>query len=310
MTIKSIIEKGDNVWGVGNMPPINLPSGDWTSHLQTYEPQSFNYKDTDECSQLGGFISGVEIYFNWLRATNQIPASFLNFLDSNGYWNGTSYAFSEEFIGILDGTSINGNVMQSGYKIFPNVGLIPRSMLQWTAADAAKYPNAQLMDTNYYDPARITPAMLALGKQFLTYIAEFSWGWIWQTGGSVPLQTLKTALQTSPCALAVPVNVSVWNQVNVPYLGGTETDHCICGYKVDEIGNPTYPTFFTDQYQPWLKQFAAGYYIPNVIAFFITLVPDVEVQSVVLNQSKKTLLQVIGEFFEDLLSGLTGNKSV
>jgi hypothetical protein len=83
---------------------------DYTTYLQSYEPQSFNYKDTDECSVLGGFVSPLEIYFNWKKATNQIPQPFLNFLMSNGYWNGTSFAFSERYFGIKDGTTINDNL--------------------------------------------------------------------------------------------------------------------------------------------------------------------------------------------------------
>jgi hypothetical protein len=271
--IKTIIDKFDHVYGVDNLPPVNLASGDWTPYLQSYEPQSFNYKDTDECSQLGGFISPLEIYFNWLKATNQIPPSFLAFLLSNGYWNGTSFAFSERYIAILDGTSINGNVMHSGYEAVTNVGIIPRSMLMWSLTEAAQYPTQALMDTSYYDPSAITPNMTALGQQFLSYIQSFNWGWLWNGNGSCPLATLAQGLKTSPCALAVPVDSSVWNQVQVPYTqaAGTATDHCICHYKSD---TSPFPTYFTDQYVPFLKQFQADYFIPVVIMFTVQLKPE------------------------------------
>jgi hypothetical protein len=275
------INAGEKIWGVGNTPPINMPTMVWTPYLQTYEPQSFNYLDTNECSQLGGFISPIEIYFNWLKATNQIPPTFLNFLITNGYWNGTSFAFSERFIAILDGTSINGNVMQSGYRIFPEIGLIPRSMLEWTVAEAAQYPNQSLMDTSYYDPSVITDEMKSLGQQFLSFIQEFDWGWIGQNNGPISLTSLRNGLLTSPLALAVPVNVPGWNQQFVPYGGGTTTDHCVCEYEVDTVKNPLFPVFFTDQYQPWLKQFASNYYIPVAIAFNIVLKPE-PVTSVVM----------------------------
>lgn len=266
--IKTLINKLDHVYGVNNPPPINLSSGDWTPYLQTYEPQSFNYKDTDECSQLGGFISPLEIYFNWLKATNQIPPTFLNFLMTNGYWNGTSFAFSERYIAILDGTSINGNVMCSGYEAFTNVGMIPRSMLEWTISEAEQYSTEALMDTTYYNPAFITPAMTALGKEFLSYIQSFNWGWLWNNGTSCPLETLAQGRQTSPCALAIPVNSATWNQVEVPYEGGTATNHCVCNYASNTT---SYPTNFTDQYIPFLKQFQSNYFIPVVIIFTVQL---------------------------------------
>jgi hypothetical protein len=267
--------ESDMVYGVGgNLPPVNLPSGDWTPYIPSFEPQRFIY-DTDECSQLGGVINPLEMYFNWLKATNQIPPAFMAFLIANKYFdtNG-SFSFSERFTAILDGTSINGNTPQNGWRCVQKYWLIPRSMLNWTVDDGAQYPNQALMDTSYYNPAVITQEMIDLGQKFGSFIKNLGWGWYGGVGTGtteIPIQSLQTGLQTSPLALAVsvPQPVSDWNQQLVPYTGGIELEHVVSLYKIDQT-NP-YPYFFTDQYEPFQKQFQVDYFLSVAIAFFVVL---------------------------------------
>jgi hypothetical protein len=218
-------------------------------------------------------ITEVEIYFNWLKATNKISPTFLQFLTANGYldYNG-SFSFSERFTAILDGTSINGNTPQNAFICFQRYGLIPRSMLNWTIADASNFPNQVLMDTSYYNPAAITQQMIDLGAQFLTFIRQIGWGWPGGVGNgasNVPTQDLLLGLKTSPASIAVPVDINTWNNTNVVYTGGTKLQHCVCMYKIDTKN--LFPFYTTDQYQPWLKQLQANYYISVAIIFFIIL---------------------------------------
>ena len=269
--IKTDFSFGEKMFGSSNLPPVNLASMVWTPYLNTYQPQSFLFKDTNECSQLGGFIAGMEKFFNWAERTGNMPQSLIDFGNANGYKDSNGdWAFSVRYLAIQDGTSINGNLMQSGYRIFPSIGLIPESMLDWNDAEAALYTTQAEMDAAYYSPNAITPGMKALGQQFLAFIGQFDWGWWWNNPNiSCPISVLRQALLTSPVSVAVPVNDATWNQTDEVYYGGTATDHCVDVYEIDTVGNPNFPIFFTDQYQPWLKQFAANYFIPCVIGFNI-----------------------------------------
>lgn len=263
-----------NVFGDGNLPPINLDSGDWTDYLPTYEPQRFIY-DTDECSQLGGMINPLETYFNWLKSTNQISTAFMSFLTINGYFDSNgSFSFSERFTAILDGTSILGNSPQNAWLCLQKYGAIPRSMLNWTLDDSANYPNQALMDTAYYNPAAIQQNMIDVGKQFLSFIKDIGWGW---TGGvsignsAVSPSDLQNSLKTSPCAWVVSVTnpVDLWNQIQIPYTNTFGLNHVVTGYKIDPTQQ--FSQMFTDQYQPFKKAFSSDYPIWVAIAFFIVL---------------------------------------
>lgn len=272
-TISSFFSK-KNSFGAPVLPPVNLLSGDWTAYLPSPEPQRWIY-DTDECSQLGGFINPLETYFNWLKSTNQLSPAFLDFCTKNGYFDSNgSFSFSERFTAILDGTSINGNMVQNAWACFQRYGVIPRSMLNWTLNEAQQYPNQALMDTSYYNPAAVTQPMIDLGAQFLSYVKFIAWGWVGGVGdGStdIPVANLATGLQTSPCAIVVPVPnpVTDWNQVNIPYTGGTTLNHAVMLYKVDQT-NP-YPLYFMDQYAPYQKQLQEGYYVPVAICFYVLM---------------------------------------
>lgn len=263
-------------FGVGTNPPINMPSGDWTPWLPSYEPQRFIY-DTDECSQLGGFINPLETYFNWLKATGQLKQDFIDFCTKNGYFDSNgSFSFSERYTGILDGTSINGNTPANAFICFLRFGVIPRSMLNWTITDAQKYPNQALMDSDYYNPPTVTQAMIDLGKQFLGFIKQFGFGW--STGindglTAVPHGALQLGMQTSPLSIvvSVPKDVTTWNQTSVSYDGSVTLDHCVMLYKIVNNDSIAYPYNIMDQYQPDKKSLQSNYYIGSAIAFFIIM---------------------------------------
>lgn len=270
MTFSPIKYDTTKIGGITVFPPIVNPFFDWTVDLPTYEPQRFIY-DLNECSQLGGFITPLETYFNRLKRLGLLSQSFLDFCTANGYFDSNEkFSFSERFTGILDGTSINGNTMQSAWLCGQRFGILPRSKLNWTLADAAQFPNQALMDTSYYNPAVITQDMIDLAAAFKTF-ANVSWGWCADGTTGMTLEQLTNALKTSPIALAgpVPSPVELWNQVNVPYTSNSDIVHCFCGYKIDST--QINPVYIADQYQPWLKQLAINYYLPIGIIFHVEL---------------------------------------
>ena len=270
--IKFYIDTKDNVWGVDNPPPINLPAADWRNYKTTFKPQSFQGKDLEICSQSGGCLNDIATTLNWKLETGQLSAAFVNFSKNNGYLDVTNrYNFSWRFTAILDGTSINGNTMQNGWKCVQKYGLIPDSMLPWTDEMAAQYPDEASMDEAYYNPSVITQAMLDMGKQFNAFVA-IEWGWIGDGTTSIPLPTLSLGTQTSCLAIATPIPtpVSLWNAPQVPFTPNTTIQHCTSLDFVDVTG-VAYPSWITDQYIPQVKQLESNYPIFVAIAHVINM---------------------------------------
>lgn len=254
--------------GITVLPPIIMPSHNWSIYLPTYEPQRFIY-DLNICSQLGGCITLLEIYFNLFKATNKISPAFLTFLQQNGYFDSNgSFSFSERFTAIMDGTSINGNVMQNAWQCVQEFGLLPRSQLNWSLFNASLYSSQPAMDAAYYNPAVITQEMKDLAKAFLNF-ARVSWGWAADGTAPMTVAQMTLALQTSPIAFAgpVPTDESQWNQTNVPLPGNTKIVHCFCGYSIEEDGTID----IMDQYQPDDKRLAPGYPLSIGIIFHVEL---------------------------------------
>ena len=265
------ISKKDNVYGTFNPPPINLPIADWSEWLPTFEPQSFSGKDSDECSQLSA-VNALETFMNWLAKTGKMTAVALNWFTQNGYIDSNgSFAFSEDFTGILDGTSINGNLAQNAWKCFQKYGVLPRSQLNWSLEQASQYPDQASMDLAYYSTTRITPAMLNLAAESLKYM-NVSWGWIGDGNTPISRLTLSQGLQTSPLQYVIPIPspVSDWNTTDIVYTGGTTLSHCVTGYNIVE-GTFDFPIDITDQYIPFEKKLQSNYFIPIAIAFFVTM---------------------------------------
>jgi hypothetical protein len=248
------------VGGIPTPPPIILPSGDWTPHLSGYETQLLKF-ETNECSQIS-VMKCIAAYCNYLKATNQWSPAALDFWNGNGYIQSDGlFYFSEEFTAILDGTTINGNIAQNAWKCVQEYGLLPRSMLQMTLADSQQYNSEIEQDAAYYSRSRITPAMYTLASASLKFF-DLWWGWVGDGTTAISLSTFQTALKTAPIQIVIPIPspVSLWNQKNIPYTGGTDLAHCDSLYST--VMTSTYPSSIDDTYEPRLKYLADEYYIP------------------------------------------------
>lgn len=285
------------VGGIPNPPPIILPSGNWTLHLSSYETQLLKF-ETNECSQIS-VMKCLATYCNYLKATNQWSPAALDFWNSNGYIQADGlFYFSEEFTAILDGTTINGNIAQNAWKCVQRYGLLPRSMLQMTVADSQQYNSEEEQDAAYYNVSRVTPAMYALGEASLKFFVLW-WGWVGDGTTAISLETFNTALQTAPIQIIIPIPtpVSLWNQTNVPYTGGTSLEHCDSFYAT--VMTSTYPISIDDTYQPHLKYLAENYYIP--IALQGIIIPKTPIADGVVTAPSKTWL----DEFKEWIIGLT-----
>jgi hypothetical protein len=75
----------------------------------------------------------------------------------NGYVSAEGKVkFSDRFIAILSGTTSHGNSLKAPLQTIHEFGLIPKDML----------PQVDSF-SEYYDRSKITPSMIALGKEFL-----------------------------------------------------------------------------------------------------------------------------------------------
>jgi hypothetical protein len=239
-------------------PPIVLPSADWTNFLSGYTAQLYKW-DTDGCTQFSGSET-MATFCNQLKDNGSFSPEALAWFTVNGYFDANgSFAFSQRFTAILDGTSINGNVAQSYWSCIQKYGLLPRSDLDYTLAQSEQFATQQEQDNDYYNPAVITAAMYAKATAALQWFG-IAWGWV-----NTDMASLQIALQTAPVQIVVPVPspVELWNQQNVSYTGGIDLAHCVELYKIDPTS--PYPYFIRDQYIPDGKQLQAGYYIGSAI---------------------------------------------
>lgn len=282
----------DYVKGVNS--PISIPPRNvaWSTYLPTYEPQKYTF-DTNSCWCLSG-INIVETQLNYLKSIGAFGSEAMQFFVSNGYIDSSgSFSLSERFIEILSGAKGNGNSQWNFWQLASTSGLIPRSMLCYTQAQANQYGNEPSFYADYFSVNDVTPAMVALGKQFLTYV-DIAYQWIHNDPTtSCPIATIQSELAYTPLHLGIPVNPD-WNQVNVPYEGNTDIAHAIEGYGVSTL---TPSVAIRDQYQPDDKVLAAGYFIPLVTAGVVTVAvppaPSAPAQPSITQQKISIMQQII-----------------
>lgn len=278
----------DYVRGINSqiVPTVNVPSGNWLAWLPTNEPQKFKF-DSDECSQLSA-INICETQCNWLKYNNKFSQEALDFFNSNGYIDSNgSFAFSERFIGILSGTSINGNTITAFWDTVRKNGLLPRNDLNYTLAQSQQFLTQEAMCGDYYDKGYITQAMKDKALKSLSYIqVQYEW-----------VSDIVTALKQAPIQIGIPVCVDNWNQTNVPFCPSTVPAHCVEVYA-DNIG-----FYIRDQYAPYNKVLDKSYFIPQIIMGVITAVPISEVPNPPENVTiQKSFLDILKEYYQLLLS--------
>jgi len=284
-----------------------VPSGDWTQYLPTYEPQKYFF-DTNDCWCLSG-INSVDTQLNFLNQSGAFTEAQMTWFKTNGYIDSSgSFATSERFIEILSGVQGNGNSEWVFWQLASTNGLIPRSMLEYTLTQADNFSTQEAFYADYFNPAAITPAMTALGKEFLTYV-NLAYEWVQSDPNSpVNAATLAECLQQAPQQIGTPVCIPGWNQIDVPVCPSIEIVHATLCYKYDG----TY--HIRDQYQPDNKDLAVGYMVTLVVNGVVTAVPVAPQPSVPVPAAPTVALQKIGIIKELILDleeeiGLIQNKN-
>lgn len=255
------------------------PTGDWSKYFGTYEGQKHDDLDSNCCWA----FSGNEVLEDWLtflRETGIFTVADILWFKNNGYIDSDDdFYLSRRFIPILSGVKDNGNDPEDFWSLTGEYGAIPNSVLPFTN------------NIEYFDKTKVTPAMYALGKQFLTRvnIAYEELGKRWTRRDPKMIQGALFQGELQIC-IPIPKIVSLWNQVKVDWDGSMGADHAVALYKYDPIADPKYPYFIYDQYEPRLKQLSEDYYIPIITRGIVT--PTPQAQAIPIPIQKSTWSQV------------------
>lgn len=261
----------DYTTGTGQIPfvPI-IPSGDWRPWVRDNEPQKLKF-DTNGCSQFSPMTSSVEAQLNYQLSQNAFSPESLAFWNANGFIVGGQFQLSIEFNAILSGTTINGNSASNFAISVQNDGIIPQSMLEMSLAESQQYNSQAQQDTAFYSVTRVTSQMKAIGIESLKYF-NIQYQWVGTTDGTAnKIGVLKSQLPQAPltAGIPIPVPVTLWNQVEVPYTGGTALEHSVGIVFIDTT--ISFPYFIHDNYDPFMKQLSSNYFVSIVIQIVLTI---------------------------------------
>ncbi len=275
----STVVKG--IFGKSIPYEVRVSDGNWSAFFGKYMNQRWGVFDTDSCWCLGGAVNEAEDQLEWLWKQGMFSAEARAFFTNNGYIDSDGdFSLSERFLEIKGGNRQQGGTSEEAWQLIESWGCIPRSMLTYTDAQVQKLGNnIQAVSKDYFNPAAVTPAMEALGRQFKKYVAvnDQRIGKLWITPDK---EVLRAALRQGPLAIGVPIpyagSVCLWNQAWVRYNGARSMDHEVELYAIDSMGQ--YLIF--DQYEPHLKILSADYYIPSVVQGVLNAVTPVAVSIV------------------------------
>lgn len=251
---------------------VRVLDGDWTPYFGNYQNQKWGQWDSNSCWALSA-INCAEDQCEWLMKNKKFTAEAIKFFSSNGYIDEDGdFSFSERFLEILSGVHDNGNNQMTAWVLMQENGLIPRSMLDYSAERANKFYSKAAFNDDYFNKAEITPAMVELGRQSLKYI-NISRQWIGNNFKTPDINVLRAALKQAPLQIGVPVPVDkyLWNREFVQYDGRKIADHAVQLYKMNL--DDTYGIF--DQYLPNLKRLSKDYFLPLVTQGIINATPVV-----------------------------------
>ena len=240
-------------------------NGDWTSYLPGREPQKYKF-DTNECVTLS-LMNVLEIQFNYLAQKGLFSPEAMDYFRTAGYFDANnSFAFSERFSAILNGTTIGGNSHQVVWNSLLKVGLLPRQNLDYSLDQSNQFGTQQDMCNDYYNPAVVTQEMKDKALKILDYV-DIKWEWVAIGAFSqTPTQQLVTALRQSPVHVGTPV-CPTWNSGNVLTCPSFDVQHATTVYG--RMLDGRWEDF--DHYNPYTKTFAADYTIPYAVKGVVTI---------------------------------------
>lgn len=152
-------DETDWVFGAASVPCIALiPEGKREALLPIGEVQA-GKQDTGDCaSRAPNNIIAPKL--TYLYQNDLLHPANKKWLEDKGYVQNGSIDFSDCFVAQNSGTTRAGNSLKAPLEAIRTQGLIPKPMLPL---------ESWMMWDDYMDPKRITPAMRALGLEFLQH---------------------------------------------------------------------------------------------------------------------------------------------
>lgn len=269
--LNSKVTISDSVRGIFATPilyEVRVPDGDWTPYFGKYQNQKWAQWDSDSCWCLSA-INCAEDQLEWLRKNSMFSSDAIHFFIINGYIDEDGdFSLSERFLEILGGVKDAGNNQMEAWVLMQAHGCIPRSMLTYTSQRAGLFKTQETFNDDYFNLDAVTPEMIALGKQFKTYV-NIARQWIGTAWKTPPLDVLRSAIKQAPLQIGFPVprDISLYNNIlPIPYDGKVSADHAVEMYKIQDDGKYN----FFDQYIPNFKTLDSSYYLPFVSQGILT----------------------------------------
>lgn len=220
-------------------------TNDWSGFLPTYEKQYAPTFDTLSCTSFS-FNNVVESQLNFMKQNGDIPADNLKWLTDNGYLDTNGrFNLSDRFLAIMSGTTMNGNDFRTVAECARTNGLIPE----------ADFPFAGTTWNEYHDKTKISPAMIAKGKEFLKRV-NIAWDWLFFDGAA----GFHEGSQVLGAITETPV------QIGFP----TPAHHATMLYGFDA---PTSGFKIFDTYEPFLFAGPADNYDPQMGLHIVVSTP-------------------------------------
>lgn len=170
---------------------------DWKKYTSRAERQYVPGFDTLSCVTFSA-LNDLEMIGNLKVEKKLYTEENIKWLKDNGYFDDDGRLnFSDRFIAILSGTTMLGNDVVSVGNAIIKYGLIPEQDL----------PLAGNSWAEYMDPNKISPAMLAKGKEFRARFLP-GYEWVWFSNDAVfddnEVKALQEALQYAPVQIGIP----------------------------------------------------------------------------------------------------------
>ncbi len=253
------IRPTDYIKGVSSPIPFKaVTSGDWTPHIQFFEPQRLLDGDTDDCefyTQQESFDCQMDVQLQSAPQSIIAQLTLLGFMDtaSDGSMR---FHSTPRFLGVMSGVGQNGTSMTNVWQLARTYG-----MLGWK-----DLPVKQDMTLSEYF-APISDQLKAKSLQLLALLGgknTIQYHWLWQNKVA-DLKALQTALQQAPICFGIAVTDG-WNQIMPTDPPASQApQHAVMCYKWDAKG-----CWILDHYIPYEKILDGTYPILYALQGIIT----------------------------------------
>jgi len=241
-----------------------LSSGDWTTHLQYFERQKYDWDD-EGCiiyqqqesidAQIDELISQGLISTELITLFNQMGfMDSVNSLDSQAHFHS-----SPRYLQSLTGNGFDGNALPDPVTAAQKFGIIPWTSLPFDATITEAEYLLNPMPQNLLD----------IGQQFLLAVGGENWikgKWIVK---ALPTNTqaMDLARQQAPVGVAVLAEAPDWNQYEPPIPSGPPC-HGVLNYNSLPTGE-----LILDHYSPFEKLLQTGFPIPEAYQGIVNIIP-------------------------------------